>query len=99
MRVGFKSGSDVLYADAAAVVEEENVDAHEPAAEGPDGVAAGGDGEGFEDGAETEEGAVDEDGGFGGREAFLVAAGERECGVVRCVRGVVEGVGEAVWRR
>jgi len=59
MRVGIESGFDVLYADTAAVVEKENVDAHEPAAQCPDRVAGGGFGEGFENGAKAEEGAVD----------------------------------------
>lgn len=74
-------------ADAAAVVEEEDVDAHEPEGDGPDGVGGGGLGEGLEDRGEAEEGAVDEEGGLGGGEALLVARGEAGGGLA--VRGVV----------
>lgn len=47
-----RGGGCLLDADAAAVVEEQDIDAHEPAAHGPDGVAGRGFGERFQDGAE-----------------------------------------------
>ena len=87
-----REGGGELDADAAAVVEEEDVDAHEPAAHGPDGVAGCGLGEGFQDGGEAEEGAVDQDGRFGRGEPLLVARGE---GAVRGVVGC--GVVGAGW--
>ena len=59
MRVGVECRPNELYANTAAVVEKEDINAHKPAAEGPDGVAAGGFGEGFENGTEAKEGAVD----------------------------------------
>lgn len=59
MRVNIEGRFDVLYANTAAVVEKEDIDAHEPAAQCPDGVACGGFGERFEDWAEAEEGAID----------------------------------------
>lgn len=50
----------------SAVVEEEDVDGEEEEGDGPDTVAGGRPGEGFEDGREAQEGEVDEKGGFGG---------------------------------
>lgn len=61
---------------AATVVKEEYIDAHEPAAHGPDGVARPRFGEGFEDGAEPKESAVDQNGRFGCCETLLVAGRE-----------------------
>lgn len=49
-----------LGAHAARVVEEEDVDGEEPKGHGPDAVARGGLRQGLEDGAEAEEGGVDE---------------------------------------
>ena len=42
-------GRYLLYAYASTIVEEEHVDTHKPAAEGPDGIAGGGSGERFQD--------------------------------------------------
>ena len=52
----------LLHTDAATVVEEENIDAHEPAAHGPDGIASGGFGQRFENGAEGQQCAIDQNG-------------------------------------
>ena len=97
MRVGVESGYDVFDANTAAIVEEEDVDAHEPAAKRPDGVAAGGFGERFEDGAKAEEGAVNQDRRLRSCEPLLVAVGEGRCGVVLRELGMMDGVGESVW--
>lgn len=45
-------GGNLLHANTAAVVEEEYVDTHQPTAHGPDGVAGGGFGQRFQNGAE-----------------------------------------------
>ena len=53
----------------AAVVEEEYVDAHEPAGHCPDRIAGGGFRQGFQDGREAEKRNVDQDSRLGRCEA------------------------------
>lgn len=52
----------LLHPDAPAVVEEENIDTHQPAAHGPDGIAGGGFGQRFQDGAESQQCGVYQNG-------------------------------------
>ena len=50
----------------SAVIEEEDVDAHEPGAQRPDGILAGRFGQRFKDGGKPQERAVNESGRLGG---------------------------------
>lgn len=66
--IGGEGGDgELVHADpGAGVVEKEDVDGQEPKRHGPDAVGGGGAGEGFEDGRQSEEGEVNEDGRFDG---------------------------------
>ena len=46
-----RKGKYLLHTNPTPIVEEENIDAHEPTAHGPDGIAGGGFGQRFQNGA------------------------------------------------
>ena len=75
-----------LCSHRPSIIEEEDVDTHQPTTHGPDRVARDGLGQRLEDRAQTEKGAVDEPGRFGRRQSLLISGGQDRC------RGTIRGI-------